>query len=141
MNARGRSGIYCGMKTSRHRGRLARLLAILGGGAMLAGAVDPLEGSVVILAASGVVTLGTFLGLAGRGLTGYWLLIFSLIAAGVGAMIGLSALGGLGGKSGLPLEWGLLILPYPIGWVMGLVKLVFRMVRDIRQRHHPPMPG
>jgi len=34
---------------------------------------------------------------------------------GVGALWFLSSLGGIGGKSGHSIWWGLLILPYPTG--------------------------
>lgn len=123
-----------GMKTSNFQRRLALGLVILGGIGMLLGAVDPLEGWVVIFAGSGLVTFGTFLGRAEDHLRGYWLAIFLLIATGAGAMVGLSIAGGLGGPSGHSLWWGLLILPYPVGWVMGMVSLVFRMVRSRRRR-------
>jgi hypothetical protein len=43
-----------------------------------------------------------------------------LITIGVGAMWGLSAAGGIGGSSGHSLWWGVLILPYLIGWSMGI---------------------
>ena len=36
-------------------------------------------------------------------------------------MFGMSALGGVGGTSGRSIWWILLCLPYPIGWVLGLV--------------------
>ena len=122
------------MKTSDYRWVLARGLVIAGSIAMLVGAADPLEGSVVILAGCTLVTLGTFLGKAERSLAWYWLLIFSLIAAGVGAMFVLSALGGIGGGSGRSGWWGVLILPYPIAWVMGMVSLVFRMIGSRRRK-------
>lgn len=101
---------------------------------MLLGAVDPLEGSLLILPGSGLVTLGTFLGKSDRALLNYWIVILLLIAAGVGAMFGLSAVGGLGGRSGHSMWWGLLILPYPIGWVMGIVSLLFRFGRNLRRK-------
>ena len=39
----------------------ARILIIAGSIAMLIGAIDPMEGSLVILPGSGLVALGTFL--------------------------------------------------------------------------------
>jgi len=110
------------------------LLVIVGGIAMLVGAVDPLEGCLVILPGSGLVTLGTFLGQTERALRRYWVLIVALIVVGVGAMFGLSAVGGIGGRSGHSMWWGLLILPYPIAWVMGIVNLLFRLARSLRRR-------
>lgn len=113
----------------------SRILVIVGSIAMLVGVLDPLEGSVVILTGSGLVALGTFLGQIGRQLLLYWILIFILIAVGVGAMFVLSAFGGIGGTSGHSMWWGVLILPYPVGWIMGIVSLVFRLVRSARHRH------
>jgi hypothetical protein len=48
----------------------------------------------------------------------------ALIAVGVAALFGLSAIGGFGGPSGRSMWWGLLLLPYPIGWVIGLLGAV-----------------
>jgi hypothetical protein len=96
--------------------------------AMLVGAVDPLEGSLVILPGSGLVLLGTFLGKAERRALADWLWAFGLITFGVGAMFVLSAFGGIGGKSGHSMWWGLLVLPYPVGWVMGIVSLASRLI-------------
>jgi len=112
-----------------------RFLVIAGGIAMLAGALDPLEGSVVILAGSGLVALGTFLGDSGRRLLVAWIWIFLLIAIGVGAMFGLSAMGGFGGTSGRSLWWGVPILPFPVGWIMGMVSLAARLIKSFRHGH------
>ncbi len=111
------------------RERWPRVLVVVGSIAMLVGALDPLEGAVVILAGCGLVALGTLFGQAGRRLFFHWILIFSLIAAGVGAMFVLSAFGGIGGSSGHSMWWGVLILPYPVGWVMGMVSLWRRLIR------------
>lgn len=113
----------------------SRVLITVGSIAMLVGALDPLEGSLVILPGSGVVTLGTFLSNSGRGLFIYRLWIFILIAAGVGAMFVLSAFGGIGGRSGHSMWWGLLIVPYPVGWIMGIVSLLLGLIRTVRHRH------
>ena len=103
--------------------------------AMLLGAADPLEGSLVILPGCALITVYTFLSNTDRQLKVYWICIFALIAFGVAALWALSAVGGFGGSSGPSNWWGLLILPYPIGWVMAMVSLLFRLVRNIRHRH------
>jgi hypothetical protein len=113
----------------------SNILVIVGSIAMLVGALDPMEGSLVILPGSGLVTLGTFLSNSGRGLLIYWLWIFILIAVGVGALFVLSAFGGFGGTSGHSMWWGVLILPYPVGWVVGIVSLLFRLIRSVQHRH------
>jgi hypothetical protein len=110
----------------------SRILIIVGSVAMLVGAVDPLEGSFVILPGSGLVTLGVFVSGSERRLRTDWFWVFGLIAFGVGAMFVLSALGGIGGRSGHSMWWGLLILPYPIGWVMGFVSLASRLIKRMR---------
>jgi hypothetical protein len=46
--------------------------------------------------------------------------VFILIAIGVGAIWGFTMLGGIGGKTGYSEWWGLLMLPYLIGWTMGI---------------------
>ena len=98
----------------------SRILILVGSIAMLVGALDPMEGSVVILPGSGLVALGTFLGQNERRLIAFRVLVFILIAIGVGAMWGLSWAGGIGGNSKNSMWWGVLILPYLIGWSIGI---------------------
>lgn len=98
----------------------SRILIIAGSIAMLVGAIDPMEGSLLILPGSGLVALGTFLGQSERRFTAYRVWVFILIATGVGALWGLSMVGGFGGSSGRSMWWGVLILPYLIGWSMGI---------------------
>jgi hypothetical protein len=106
-------------------GRLSRIFVIVGLTAMVIGVVDPLEGSLIILPGSGILALGAFLGRSRHRKLIYW--SFALVATGVGAMFGLSAFGGLGGRNGLSYWWGSLILPYPVGWIMGIVGAVKRL--------------
>jgi hypothetical protein len=98
--------------------KLSRWLVIAGLVLMVAGAVDPLEGSVVILGGSVLAAIGAF-----RSHTRYRIPVTALvlIALGVGAMFGMSALGGVGGNSGRSIWWLLLCLPYPVGWILGLI--------------------
>jgi hypothetical protein len=98
----------------------SRILIIVGSIAMLVGALDPMEGSLVILPGSGLVALGTFVGQSERRWIAYRMWVFILIAIGVGAMWGLTMVGGFGGNSGRSMWWGVLILPYLIGWSMGI---------------------
>ena len=49
----------------------SRILFTVGGIAMLVGAIDPMEGSLLILPGSGLVALGTFLGQSERRLIAY----------------------------------------------------------------------
>jgi hypothetical protein len=98
----------------------SRVLIMAGSIAMLVGALDPMEGSLVILPGSGLVAFGSFLGQHERRLIAYRVWAFILIAIGVGALWGLSSIGGFGGNSGRSMWWGVLILPYLIGWSMGI---------------------
>jgi hypothetical protein len=96
------------------------MLILVGSIAMLLGAVDPLEGSLLILPGSGLVALGTFLEHGERRVLLYRMSVFLLIVLGVGALWGLSMAGGFGGPSGRSNWWGVLILPYLVGWSMGI---------------------
>ena len=98
--------------------------------AMLVGAIDPLEGSFVILPGSGVVLLGALLGNSRYRLL--LLLAFVLIAFGVAAMVVFTMWGGIGGNSGHSLWWGLFVLPYPAGWILGLIGAVLGLIELLR---------
>jgi hypothetical protein len=117
----------------------SRILKVVGCIAMLVGTVDPLEGSLLILPGSGMIALGVYLGGKDRRTVFYWTWAFILIAVGVAALFGLSAIGGIGGKSGHSMWWGMLLLPYPVGWLMafggGVVGLV-RLFKARRQAAH-----
>ncbi|QDU18119.1 hypothetical protein [Urbifossiella limnaea] len=115
------------------RDRWSGLFVVVGLIAMCVGAVDPLEGSLLILPGTGMVALGAWLG--GSRYRRFLGWSFGLVAAGVGILWGLSALGGIGGESGRSIWWGLVLLPYPVGWVMGLVGAVGRL-REVRQARH-----
>ena len=107
------------------------VLVIVGFLAMLVGAIDPLEGSFVILPGSAVVAVGAFLGKSR-----YRMFLFGafvLIAAGVGAMVVFTAMGGIGGHSGHSLWWGLFILPYTVGWIIGLVGAILRLIESFKR--------
>jgi hypothetical protein len=100
----------------------ARILFPLGVACILVGSLDPLEGSLLIVPGIGVLALEAFLTRSRqvRLLTA----AFVLAAVGVIAMFVLSSFGGIrfgAGSGGLAPWWGLLILPYPIGWVAGIV--------------------
>jgi hypothetical protein len=108
------------MITTGYRSLFAKVMVIVGSILILVGALDPLEGSILIFIGSGLAALGTFLGRAEPRLIRYRTLVFCLIAAGLAAMWGLTAKGGFGGKTGLSMWWGLLILPYLIGYPMAI---------------------
>ena len=111
-----------------------RILKVLGSIAMMLGTLDPLEGSLLILPGSGLVALGMYLSGKDRRTVLYWVWTFILIAVGVGAMFALSAVGGIGGKSGRSMWWGVLMLPYPAGWLLALAGSVAGLVRFFKGR-------
>jgi len=107
-------------------------LYVFGVIALIIGAFDPLEGSVVIVIGSAFIALSTYL-------TRYrhwrlFLLASILIFIGVSFMFYLSSLGGIGGKSVQSLWWGLLILPYPIGWLISIVLLVIWALKNKKEK-------
>jgi hypothetical protein len=112
----------------------SRILKVVGGIAVVVGTLDPMEGSLLILPGSGLVAVGMYLGGKDRRTVLYWTWAFILIAVGVAALFGLSAVGGIGGKSGHSMWWGILILPYPVGWLMALGGGVAGLVRFFKAR-------
>ncbi len=108
-------------------GKWPRILVIVGFVLMLIGILDPLEGSLVILPGTGLVALGALLRNSPSRILISW--AFWLVLFGIGAMWGLSAIGGIGGETGRSHWWGLTILPYPIGWIMGFVGAI-RIFRE-----------
>jgi hypothetical protein len=101
--------------------------------AMLVGAIDPLEGSFVILPGSGIVLLGALLGKSRHRLLLLW--AFVLIGFGVAAMVVFTMWGGIGGNSGNSVWWGLCVLPYPAGWIAGLIGAILALIEPLRHRH------
>jgi len=98
----------------------SHILVTIGNIAVLVGALDPMEGSLVILPGSGLVLLGTYLSHSERWLITYRLWVFFMITVGVAALVGLTIAGGFGGTTELSIWWGLLVMPYLIGWSMGI---------------------
>ena len=74
---------------------------------MLIGAIDPLEGSIVILLGSALVSLGAFLGKSQYRVVFYWSLI--PVAVGVVELGVLGSLGGIGGSRTHSIWWGLVL--------------------------------
>ena len=99
---------------------------------MVVGALDPMEGSLIVLPGTGVTALGALLAHSRQRLRLY--VAFAMVAVGVGALFGLSALGGIGGKSGRSIWWGLLILPYPLGWLLALIVGIMALVQSFQHR-------
>ena len=104
-----------------------RALYIIGIVALLAGTLDPLEGSVVILAGSTLIAVSTFLTRDSQ--WKIFMVAAVLVLAGVSALFYLSSLGGFGGNSGRSWWLGMFILPYPLGWLATVIVLIIRIFK------------
>jgi len=107
-----------------------RALLVVGTLLMVVGAIDPLEGSMLILPGVMLVALETFLG--GSRFTRLLARAGALVALGIVMMFASSARGGFGGPNGLPWWTMIFLLPYPAGWIMGLVG-AFRRFGELRK--------
>jgi hypothetical protein len=110
----------------------SRIFVIVGLAGMLLGAVDPLEGSFIILPGVGFVALGALLGQSRHRVLLYW--SFTLVTIGVAAMVMLSHIGGIGGNTGRSMWWAVIVLPYPVGWLLGLAGGILAIVEYFK--HH-----
>jgi hypothetical protein len=108
------------------RTRWWRILAGIGLAGMILGLLDPLEGSVVILAGIALVTLGAWIGRTRSRKLISW--ACGLVLVGVGMLFYLSSRGGVGGDTGRSAWLLLLCLPYPAGWILGFAGIM----RDLR---------
>ncbi len=110
-----------------------RILLVLGFSCMLLGAIDPLEGSLIIFPGAGLIALGATLGRSRHRILLCW--SFGLVAIGIGAMWVISSFGGIGFSGehgGCSIWWGLFILPYPVGWIAGVIGAILHWVEFVR---------
>lgn len=103
-----------------------RIIYIIGIISLIAGALDPLEGSVIIAVGSALIALSTHL--AHDRNRRIFLITSIMIITGVCFMFYFSSLGGFGGTSTLSWWWATLIIPYPIGWLINIILLIVRAV-------------
>jgi hypothetical protein len=106
---------------------VSKSLLVAGLIAVAVGTLDPLEGSVAILAGFALIAVAAYLRRSRHAAGISWAL--ALVAVGVAVLFLLSDLGGVGGSSGRSGWWALTILPYPIGWLIGIVESV-RLARE-----------
>ncbi len=116
---------------------LSKPIGIIGFVAMLLGAIDPLEGSLIIVPGAGLLALSAMFQESRRRRLLY--LAFLMILIGVGVMFVFSWMGGIGGDSGRSMLLALLVLPYPIGWVLGLVAAIM-MFKDSQKAENVAHP-
>lgn len=103
-----------------------RVVFITGVVALVIGTLDPLEGSVLILAGSIMITIASIL--VHDRYRKIFLASSIMIAVGVALMFYFSSLGGFGDK-GMSWWWGIMVLPYPLGWLLLVVTLIIRVVK------------
>jgi hypothetical protein len=111
------------------KGLLAQLLMVIGLLGLLVGCMDPLEGSAVILPSAAIITLGAMLAKSQVRVFLFWSFIF--VACGVGALIGLSSIGGVGRDTGRSLWWLALLIPYAVGVVFSFIGGIIAMVETL----------
>ncbi len=111
----------------------SRIVKVVGCIAMVLGTLRPIEGAMLVLPGCGLVALGMYIGGKGRKTVVYWVWAFLLMAFGIGAFFGLKAWH-IGGTSGHSKWWAVLMLPYPVGWLMALASGVAGLVRLVKAR-------
>lgn len=111
-----------------------RILLTVGTLCLLGGALDPLEGSIVILVGVVLLVAGAWVARTRERTVLSWSLV--LVAAGVGALFALSAMGGVGGSTGRSMAWLIVAVPYPVGWVLALIG-AWRSFRGSPERRAP----
>jgi len=115
----------------RNKLNLKHAMFIFGIIALIVGAFDPLEGSVVIVI--GIISLAWSAYLVHDRHWRIFMAACAMIIWGVIFLFYLSSLGGFGDKSTLSWWWGILILPYPIGWLITMTTLVIRAIKTIKK--------
>jgi len=101
---------------------IRRALFPLGIVSVVLGTLDPLEGSVLIVAGFAMLVADGYRTGSGSRTLLTWAL--SLSAVGVVGLFVLSAFGGVrmtGTGPGHSPWWALIIVPYPVGWLLGVI--------------------
>ena len=112
----------------KNKAKWTRIIYIVGVIALIIGAIDPLEGSVVIIVGSALLALSAYA--ASERHTKIFTASLLMIVIGVAFLFYFSSLGGFGGTSTLSWWWGLLILPFPIGWLTIIIVLIRRAIEN-----------
>jgi len=109
-----------------------RIIYVIGVIALIIGVLDPLEGSVVLAGGCVLIALSTYLTKDRH--RKIFLASLIMILIGVFFLFYFSSLGGFGGTSTLSWWWGILIFPYPIGWLMSIILLIIRAFKKQKDK-------
>jgi len=116
----------------KNNAKWTRIVYIIGVVALIIGAIDPLEGSVLIMAGSALLALSAYI--TNDRHSKVFTASLIMIVVGVIFLFYFSSLGGFGGTSALSWWWGLLILPFPIGWITIITVLISRAFKKKSQK-------
>jgi hypothetical protein len=100
-----------------------RIAFIVGTIVFIVGTIDPLEGSVLILAGSFLFALSAYF--TGDRYFKLFLTYFVMMVVGVFFLFYLSSFGGFG-EGALSWWWSILVLPYPLAWLLTVITLIIR---------------
>lgn len=103
-----------------------KTLLITGVILFIAGMIDPLEGSIIIAIGSLMITIYSYL--VNDRFKRYFMIAFVFIFLGILSMFYISSLGGIG-EGALPKIWLISIAPYPVGWLMTVVLLIYKKMK------------
>jgi len=113
------------MKTNAN---VLKTIAIIGTICFIIGAIDPLEGSILIFIGAILIALEKYLK---HDVLWKWFTAIAVsIIIGVAFLFYFSSLGGFGAGASLSWWWAMLILPYPIGWLSGISLLIYKAVKN-----------
>lgn len=114
------------------KAKWTRVIYIVGVVALIIGAIDPLEGSLLIIAGSALLALSAYVNNDRH--SKIFTIALIMIVIGVFFMFYFSSIGGFGGTSALSWWWSLLILPFPIGWITIIVVLIRRAIENKKRK-------
>ena len=112
----------------KDKSKWTRIIYIIGVVAIIIGALDPLEGSVLIIVGSALLASSAYI--TSDRHSKIFTVSLIMIVIGVAFLFYFSSLGGFGGTSTLSWWWGLFILPFPIGWLTIIIVLIKREIEN-----------
>jgi hypothetical protein len=112
----------------KQRAKWTNVIFIVGIIALILGIIDPMEGSIVIAAGSIFIAISAFF--SHDHYRKIFLVTAIMITIGVLSMFYVSSLGGFDPKHAW--WWDVLILPYPVGWLISVITLITMAVKNLR---------